>query len=933
MGLFTRKREEEIKEEEFSYMTLPFSEKKEEAEEEIADEIEEATEETAEEIVEETEEAVVEETVEITETIKEIKEEIKEEKRETPKPESKPSERTKLAHNETIEMLLSEITPMEALRKRMQSAGETPLEEVKTEAKEEPLEEPKPSFESPMEPEVQEEPKVDEAYLEVIKSIENMVPKDAKPKKTAKSGSLLAKCLPFIYEENAVVEEEKPKYTLESVDTILAASEGNKEEKSLPKIKMPSSDSARAKQKRFRIGDRSFNSAEENRRLPDAAPTKATTLFDDFSGKHTMIAEDGSTVEIPVRLTKIQTDIPLVEDMTCVMPAIKPESNSSEIYEDIISHTKPINTKSLPIIKSAIKKKNVFSIENIKQEEITVDDYVTKSDAKRIGTRLKKIRKTAFLRLAATTVLTIIALIFATPLAEGVYTESPLAASIICLVVTALLLLVNSNVFESFKDGFSSRMDSRFPVALSGIAMLVFLILQIVLKHNDPEHSALFAVAVYFYDLCAYKKATAHFNGFKKVVKNKEKKAVALIDDQNTTAYMSRSAIEGEVLAAATRRTKEVNDYVKHISQDISFKGKLNIITIVTLSLSVILSVIVGMSYDSLSIGLCTFASLLSISAMPTLTLAEMMPFFKAAEKIGRMGGTLCSATSAERIEEINAVVLGSEEIFPDGTITLHSIKPLSANNIDETLIEAAAVAYVAKSPLFSVLRGMIGRSTELPMADTVQYEDTLGISGWVGDHHLHIGNRTLMESHGIRVPSLEVDKKILYRGYFPVYIASEQRACALLMIKYEPDDEICNQIISLQNSGVVLLVDNCDPNITEKMLCDYCGFYMDSVKIMDHHGTTKYKDAVNPTENYSAHAFYDNGTKTFLSILTGSFKLKKASEVLSVLHIILSVIALVAFAYLSLSGALTVISAATCLLIELAALIISFTGYLITGS
>lgn len=903
MSLFARKNEEGTTEEEFVEMELPFLQKAEE--------------------------------------IKETKKEEKEEIKEPLTLEKEPSEKKKILHSETIEMLLSEISPMEALKKRMQSGGEKQSEEeqaempkpVFQEVKTEPEEETKVTEEPQTEPVAIKEEKVDEAYSEVIKSIENMVPKDVTPKKTAKSGSLLAKCLPFIYEENAVVEEEKPKYTLDSVDTILAASEGKVEEKSLPKIKMPSSDSARMKQKRFKIGDRSFDSNQENRRLPDAAPTKATTLFDDFSGKHTMIAEDGSTVEIPVRLTKIQTDIPINPDMTSVMPAIKPESNSSEIYEDIISHTKPINTKSLPILKSAIKKKNAFSIENIKQDEITVDDYVTPSDAKRVGTRLKKIRKTAFLRLAATTVLTIVALIFATPLSEGVYTASPLAASIICLVVTALLLLVNSNLFSSFKCGFSSRMDSRFPIALSGIAMLVFLVFQILLKHNDPEHTVLFAVAVYFYDLCAYKKATAHFNGFKKVVKNKEKKAVALIDDQNATAYMSRSAIEGEVLAAATRRTKQINDYVKHISQDISFKGKLHIITIVTLSLSVILSVVVGLNYASVSIGLCAFASLLSISAMPSLTLAEMMPFFKTAEKISRVGGTLCSASSAERIEEINAVVLGSEEIFPEGSITLHSIKPLSANNIDETLIEAAAVAYVAKSPLFSVLRGMIGRDTELPVADTVQYEDTLGISGWVGDHHLHIGNRTLMESHGIRVPSLEVDKKILYRGFFPVYIASEQRACALLMIKYEPDDDICNQVITLQNSGVVLLVDNSDPNITEKMLCDYCGFYTDSVKIMDHHGTTKYKDAVNPTENYSAHAFYQGGTKTFLSILTGSFRLKKASEVLSVLHIFLSVIALVAFAYLSLNGVLTVISAATCLLIELAALIISFAGYFIAGS
>ena len=859
---------------------------------------------------------------------------FKEKDNETSNDEKK-EERSKLIHNEKIEMLLSEMTPLEALKKRMMSntteestskpkEEETPKTEVIKKEKPQPV--------KPVE-EKKEDKDIDEAYFEVLKTIEEKVPQNTTVKKSKNGGSLLAKCLPFIYDENAVEEEEKEKYTLDSVDKILAANENKDLEKEHSKIKVAATTAEIYKQKRFKIGERSFDSAQENRRLEDSAPTKATTLFDDFSGKHIMLADDGSTVEIPVRLTKIQTDIPLVEDMTCVMPALKPESKSSEIYEDIISQTKPINTKSLPILNPTPKKKSVFSIENIKQEEITVDDYVTPSDAIRIGTKFKKTRRAAFLRLMLTTILTIVMAIFATPLADAIYTISPVAASLVCLVATILLLAVNNNIFASFKDGFSSRMDSRFPIAVSGIVMLLFLVLQMILKHNEPQHAVLFAISIFVYDYCVYKKATAHLNGFKKVVRQVEKKAVALIDDQNATAYMSRAAIDGEVLAAATRRTKQITDYVKHTSQDISFKGKLHIITVMMFAVSAILAVIVGMSYDSFSVGLCTFASLLSINAMPTLTLAEMMPFFKTAEKLDRMGGTLCSSTSAERIEEINAVVLGSDEIFPEGSITLHSIKPLSANNIDETLIEAAAVALSAKSPLFSVLKGIVGGSVKLPLADTVQYEDTLGISGWVGDHHLHIGNRTLMESHGIRVPSLEVDKKILYRGYFPVYIASEQRACALLMIKYEPDDQICNQLISLQNSGVVLLVDNTDPNITEKMLCDYCGLYMESVKIMDHHGTARYKETVNPTENYSAHAFYDGGALTFLSILNGSIKLKKASEVLTVLHIICSVIAVIAFAYLSLSGALTIMNVATCLLMELASLIMLITGYMITGS
>ena len=581
----------------------------------------------------------------------------------------------------------------------------------------------------------------------------------------------------------------------------------------------------------------------------------------------------------------------------------------------------------------AQRKKSSFSIGEIPQDEIIVDDYMSRSDTKRIGTRFKKNRRTAYLRLISSFVITLVAAFFATPLAGFIYTAAPMAASYICFFATLALLLINCNIFKGIKNAFTIKMDSSFLVAISGIVMLIYLFVQMLSKYNEPEHTILFAIAILFYDYCVYKKETVKLAGFKRVIRTGEKKAVALIDDQNATAHMSRSIIDGEVLAASSKRTNEIVDYVKHTSQDVSFKGRLPIITGALLIISVILSFIVGMSHASFVVGLCTLAVLTAFCAMPTLTLAEMMPFFKVAEKIYQNGGVLCSATSAEKIEESNAVVLNSSDIFPKGSITLYNIKPLAANDIDKTLMDAAAVAGVAKSPLFSLLCGIVGDTSNLPIADTVQYEDNLGISGWVDDRHLHIGNRTLMESHGIRVPSLEFDKKILHKGYFPVYIASEQRACAMLMVKYEAEDEICNKLISLQNSGMVLLIENCDPNITEEMLCDYCGLYKDCIKIMDHHGVSKHKEAVNFTESYSAHAFYKDGAKSFLSIILGAIRLKKSSTCLQALHIICAVTALVVFAYLSLNAGITVIKAATCLLIELASLIVLITGYLVSGS
>ena len=46
-----------------------------------------------------------------------------------------------------------------------------------------------------------------------------------------------------------------------------------------------------------------------------------------------------------------------------------------------------------------------------------------------------------------------------------------------------------------------------------------------------------------------------------------------------------------------------------------------------------------------------------------------------------------------------------------------------------------------------------------------VKYEDKMGLSGWIGDNTILIGNRNLMQGHNIPVPPVTVDQKILRAG------------------------------------------------------------------------------------------------------------------------------------------------------------------------
>ena len=216
-----------------------------------------------------------------------------------------------------------------------------------------------------------------------------------------------------------------------------------------------------------------------------------------------------------------------------------------------------------------------------------------------------------------------------------------------------------------------------------------------------------------------------------------------------------------------------------------------------------------------------------------------------------------------------------------------------------------------------------------MPDSDTVKYEDKMGISGWVNNKLLFVGNRTLMEAHGIDVPSIETDRKLLRRGYFPVYVATDDKACALLAVQYSVKPELAREFRKISAMGITMLIDSSDPNLTEEMICDYMGLYDDSVKVMSTAGCHMYKNAVTFTEHCSAPAAYKGNPAALASIVSSAVKIKKSSLLLAVFYALSCVAGVVLFAYASFGGSGSVIGSGAVLLYCLIGTAISVILYL----
>ncbi len=729
-------------------------------------------------------------------------------------------------------------------------------------------------------------------------------------KENDENNSLLEKCMPFIT-DGGYTPEEKPDYTLESVESII-----NLTEKKFSKL------FSELEIDRASITYDSLSKKKES--VIEKEPPKTVPSFEppsEIPMEHIEQKPDTQSLSI--------SDIDADLDLTKTVPftAVSKE----DAFEDISSGTKILDLSSVmfeqPYESQKIENLPEMSADNDFEVE---DDYKSPEDLRRVAAKLKLSRRNSFLRVFFNILMTGILAVTLIPDLRVALLSTPMPFYITVAVILLTMLIVNIDIFLSIKSLFTPRKNASAAVGIASVFVAAYCITAIT--HNVNFFDVVFSLAIIlcFNAIASFIKSTAVFGNFRIIASKGDKYGIKLLDDKQTTFAMARSSIEGDVLAASSVKTSNIQDFLKNTYSDTALCGALGKLLIAVLSVSVLVGIIVGVRQSSLLafFEFCSFA--LMIFSAPTLLFADVLPLSRAAKKLNRLGATLTSITGAKKLDMANAITVTSSQLFPDGTLSLHDIKVLDSNNIDATLIDAAAITNEIGSPLKGIFNS-IAKTTpiDLPEADTIKYEERLGVSGWIKDRRIFIGNRTLLEAHGISTPPMEVDRKILRQGYFPVYLAVDGKPCALLVVKYNVKREIAVRLQRLVNIGVTFLVDSCDPNLTAQMICDYFGLEDDSVRVMGGLGCELNNNATKYQENFSSVACHKGGLSGLLEIFCSAERIKKCVNMGTGIHIALSGAFLLFFVYNSLVGAVMPFDSMTVALGNLILLAIYLITYL----
>lgn len=274
------------------------------------------------------------------------------------------------------------------------------------------------------------------------------------------------------------------------------------------------------------------------------------------------------------------------------------------------------------------------------------------------------------------------------------------------------------------------------------------------------------------------------------------------------------------------------------------------------------------------------FTALCCVFAPLTLLLTEILPLRSAGKILNANGAMLAGLDSAAQFADINGVVLDASDLFPTGATQLYGLKSFHGMRVDDAILYAAGMLRVGGAPLSKAFDQVIEQRREmLPDVESLTYEDGMGLSGWIYDSRVLLGNREMMLHHGVEMPSTDVEKKHLQGDpdRRAVYMAVGGRLAAMFVVGYAGSEKIAAMLCALEENGVCLLLRTTDPNVDEAMISRYFDISKSSVKILSSVGGLLYTEKLRARREKAPASVIHNGTlRGFLGAVVTCIGLKE---------------------------------------------------------
>lgn len=527
-------------------------------------------------------------------------------------------------------------------------------------------------------------------------------------------------------------------------------------------------------------------------------------------------------------------------------------------------------------------------------------EYTDPSDALSVRAYFRKLRSRLLIRLGGTAACALALLIFAIPgaldpAAPGM-TYTAILAPMIALVLSAAVS------FRSMLGGFRSATRFRADCdSLTGLAVL-WALAQCVVLLIFPGSMVEFQIDVF----CLLPGLTLFFNtlgkflhlrrvteGFERLATapeqaKKELHAAAVISRRLSSEFSQIAELDAPIAAVSVEadfltdyiqiaNTPDPSDRVMHTLFPAALLTSLGVFLLSFL-----------LNSQNAAIAVSVAAASFCICAPFSGVLCAALPMWRFNRQAARENAWVSGFGAADEFEDVDTVVVDANELFPAGSIVLHGIKTLGMDKIDDHILDAASIVCYAKSTLAPIFLQVIeNRTALLRPVDNVVIEDGMGLAGWVNGRRVLVGNRDLLQNHGIDVPSREYENRYLKDNRDIVYLATSGEISAMFIISYSADPKIETALIRLLRTDLSMLVRSTDPNITARKLAGIFTFPVNMIRLIPGKSYADYRRLTRRQSRASAALMLDGSLSSLAASLSAVRRIKRSLSLSTLLQTI----------------------------------------------
>ncbi len=443
----------------------------------------------------------------------------------------------------------------------------------------------------------------------------------------------------------------------------------------------------------------------------------------------------------------------------------------------------------------------------------------------------------------------------------GIFT--PDGFTIIYPVISLTGLVFTSLVsFRDFKSGIKDLFTGNFSTLTALSAAITVELLHILYiiastyftqKPVYGTFAAPICLAMLIYTVNRLLHTTRISRGFAFSSKKEIHSEVMSADDSPIAADLRHASGSRSAKIAYVVRTKHLVNYFTNACREdkcsVMMAGIYPVVLIVSLIAAVIAAVRGAFTgSDPVNVAFSALCATLVTGIPITGLLSLEVPLSRLSARLRRGGALLTGWNAVDKFGDTDAFAINTTDLFPRGSIRVRKSFAINDMEIEEITSIAASVLMDSGGALAEVFGELIRDDARLRQrVDSITYETELGITAWVKDKKVLVGNCNMMELHRVLIPGGGLARLGEFEAmrkndcFQMLYVAVNNRLMGVYMLEYKAALSARNAILQFIEDGTGIMVYTCDANINIQLIKSVFNIPPRFISILDNEGSSIY--------------------------------------------------------------------------------------------